>query len=212
MPTLTNSPRQTLNFDLERCKSYSFRCNLSHGDGSPVDLTGCTLRFVLKSGNYGDDPFDLLNLLVNSSAELPDPTAGYGVFSFQAAELDQEAGEYSYAIVLWSPDGYSTLLLKGFVNLLDNTESHSMHRMYGVTTQAAALELTLRPNDVVEVQANTLTRGPEGLPGPPGPNSTRMTPTGTVDARGATGDIAVDDSYVYVKTTMGWKRSALSSW
>lgn len=38
------------------------------------------------------------------------------------------------------------------------------------------------------------------------------TPTGTVDAIGATGDIGWDDSYLYAKTSSGWKRSTLSTW
>ena len=37
------------------------------------------------------------------------------------------------------------------------------------------------------------------------------TPTGTSDALGATGDIAWDDNYFYIKTAAGWKRAALST-
>lgn len=40
---------------------------------------------------------------------------------------------------------------------------------------------------------------------------TAYTPTGSADANGNTGDISWDDSYVYVKTSVGWKRSALSA-
>jgi autotransporter adhesin len=38
---------------------------------------------------------------------------------------------------------------------------------------------------------------------------TSYTPTGTADANGNVGDIAWDDSYVYIKTNAGWKRSTL---
>jgi len=38
-----------------------------------------------------------------------------------------------------------------------------------------------------------------------------FTPTGTADTTGDTGDIAWDDSYIYVKTSAGWKRAALST-
>ena len=37
------------------------------------------------------------------------------------------------------------------------------------------------------------------------------TPTGTADANGATGDMAWDADYIYIKTGAGWKRSALST-
>jgi len=40
-------------------------------------------------------------------------------------------------------------------------------------------------------------------------NST--TPTGTADATGTTGQITFDDNYIYIKTSAGWKRAALST-
>lgn len=40
---------------------------------------------------------------------------------------------------------------------------------------------------------------------------TNYTPTGTADANGNTGDFAWDDNFIYVKTSAGWKRSALST-
>ncbi len=41
---------------------------------------------------------------------------------------------------------------------------------------------------------------------------TNKTPTGTSDSNGNTGDISWDDSYIYVKTSVGWKRGALTTW
>jgi hypothetical protein len=38
------------------------------------------------------------------------------------------------------------------------------------------------------------------------------TPTDTDDTNGEEGDIAWDDDYIYIKTSGGWKRAALSSW
>ena len=40
---------------------------------------------------------------------------------------------------------------------------------------------------------------------------TSYTPSSTADANGNIGDFAWDDSYIYVKTTAGWKRSALNT-
>jgi hypothetical protein len=40
---------------------------------------------------------------------------------------------------------------------------------------------------------------------------TSYTPTGSSDANGNVGDIAWDNSYIYVKTGVGWKRAALST-
>jgi hypothetical protein len=41
--------------------------------------------------------------------------------------------------------------------------------------------------------------------------ATSYTPTGSSDANGNVGDIAWDNSYIYVKTGVGWKRAALST-
>ena len=43
-------------------------------------------------------------------------------------------------------------------------------------------------------------------------NIAQRTPTSTADTAGSLGDIAADDDYVYVKTSDGWKRAALSTW
>ncbi len=41
---------------------------------------------------------------------------------------------------------------------------------------------------------------------------TSFTPSSTTDVNGNTGDIAWDNSYMYIKTSVGWKRAALSTW
>ena len=168
MPTLSNSPQQTLDFVLERRKSFGFRVNLFHGDGTSVDLTGCTLTYVVKDKEFDNDDFDVTNLIVNNQAVIPQPTEGYGVFSMQAAELDADPGEYFAGLVLWSPYNYSTLLLKGNFVLVANTESRSMHRMYSIDTPGSSVDVKLRDNIVLNIQANNLTRGPQGEKGDQG--------------------------------------------
>lgn len=41
--------------------------------------------------------------------------------------------------------------------------------------------------------------------------SAAVTPSGTADAQGSTGDLRYDDNFIYVKTSAGWKRAALST-
>ena len=41
---------------------------------------------------------------------------------------------------------------------------------------------------------------------------TSYTPTGPGDTNGNVGDIAWDEYYIYIKTSSGWQRSALSTW
>lgn len=50
---------------------------------------------------------------------------------------------------------------------------------------------------------------------PTGYNSLRLrttyTPTDTIDVNGQSGQISIDDDYIYVKTSAGWKRTALTT-
>jgi hypothetical protein len=39
----------------------------------------------------------------------------------------------------------------------------------------------------------------------------KYTPTSSTDTNGAEGDVSWDDNYIYIKTSSGWKRSALST-
>ena len=160
MAKLSNTPKQTLTFDLERRKSYTFRVALKYGDGLPIDLTGSQVTFVMKESALDDDPYDQLNQIVHSTAEIGDPASGVGVFFFQAAELDGPSGEYPYAITLISAEGFSTVVCKGMVNLLDNTEAMSMYRQYTGVSPSDELELTLRGGDVVNLQINSLSSNP----------------------------------------------------
>ena len=158
MARLTNTPQQQLQFDLERRKSYSFRCVLLNADRSPLNLTNCKLRFVMKAREYDEDLFDTTNVIVNHEARILSPEFGEATFAFQAAELDVAPGAYNYAIVLWTKDGYSVVVVKGIVNLHANTDSASMTKRYTTNSADAALELTLRGNNVVNIVTNTLTK------------------------------------------------------
>ena len=158
MARLTNTPQQQLQFDLERRKSYSFRCVLLNADRSPLNLTNCKLRFVMKAREYDEDLYDTTNVIVNHEARILSPEFGEATFAFQAAELDVAPGAYNYAIVLWTKDGYSVVVVKGIVNLHANTDSASMTKRYTTNSADAALELTLRGNNVVNIVTNTLTK------------------------------------------------------
>lgn len=155
MAKLTNTPRANLVLELERRKSFMLRVSVLNSDGTKVDLTGCTLRFVLKEAQFDNDDFDATNLIVNDVATITDPTEGYGVFNFQAAELDSEPGEYYATIVMWTPDGYSLVLVKPTVHLLENTESASMQQTYNLSNPPDAVEVTLRGVQVVNITTAT---------------------------------------------------------
>lgn len=62
---------------------------------------------------------------------------------------------------------------------------------------------TLNPTSLFDINGNN------------GYNQLRLrrsfTPSTTADARGNVGDVSWDDNYVYIKTTAGWKRTALTT-
>jgi hypothetical protein len=69
-------------------------------------------------------------------------------------------------------------------------------------------------NGNLGIKTNTTTSSID-INGSNGYNQLRLrisyTPTGTSDTNGSIGDFAWDDSYVYIKTNVGWKRLALAS-
>ena len=160
MARLTNSPLQSLTLDVERRKSFSLQVNLIAPDQTPIDLTGCTLRLVAKHFEYDNDLYDTTNIFVNSTAEVVAPETGVGVFSLQAAEVDQTPGEHHFSIVLWTYDGFSVTLVKGLLNILPNTESASVQHTYTSGTATAGAEITMRGSQAVSVIASSLGRDP----------------------------------------------------
>lgn len=158
MARLSNSPQQQLVMDLERRKSYSFRVVIMNADRSPMNLSDCTLRFVMKAASFDDDLFDTTNQIINCEAQIDSPELGEATFSFQAAELDAVPGEYNYTIVMWTKTGFSVVVVKGILNLHPNTESASALHTYSPGSTDGALEITMRGSDVVNIVVNTLTQ------------------------------------------------------
>lgn len=150
---LSNSPqpKQQLTFELERKKSYAFTVIVKDHLGVPMDLTGSTLRFVMKRDQFDHDPYDANFPTINITAALTAPAAGEAVVGIQAAELDGDPGTYYYSIVLWTADKYSLILAKGEVRLLPNTDSSSAAQMFSSPTPEDAVEIRLRGLDVASI-------------------------------------------------------------
>jgi hypothetical protein len=113
------------------------------------------------------------------------------------------AGDYSFAsgrqVSLTSDADYTF----AFGNNFTTSASHAVV-FYDLVSEMKVGIQTTSPTARLDVSGST------------GYNQIRMrtsyTPTGTNDANGNIGDIAWDDDYFYVKTSAGWKRTALSIW
>lgn len=150
--TLGNTPRTETVMTLAARKSYAFGLRfLNSADESVVDLTGCTVRLVIKKQpRFGS------TLVLDRDAVLLEPTLGTAQVAIQASELDQPAGEYAFSLTLVSALGYSTLLMKGVIDLQDNTESESTSSTYTNINPSTNLAVYLDGGDLVTIKVDAI--------------------------------------------------------
>lgn len=150
MSYLGNTPGQSTVIVVEARKSFALALWLKDPHGKPVNLAGCSLTIVAKREPVG--PTDATNILAtNATANIPVPVAGYAIFNIQAASLDQAPGEYPYAIVLKTPDGYTSVIVKGVLDIQQNTEWASAGISYSSANPPQSLEATMRQNNSIDV-------------------------------------------------------------
>lgn len=150
MAYIGNSPEQQTILRLEQRKSFALSLWFMDSNRRPADLTGCTVRLVVKTPPFADDPEDGANLITNDVAEFPDPTQGFARFELQAAELNLAGGEYPFVIVLIS-DGYSSVVVKGYIAVEVNPEFSSMTDLYDDIQAPMALDVIMRSGASIDV-------------------------------------------------------------
>ena len=114
---LGNTPRRETNIAVEASKSYALGLHFVSEDGEPVDLTDCVIRFVATEPPHRGST-EVLSLV----AELTTPEAGLAYFKFQASDLTLQVGSYTYDVTLIPPSGYSSPILKGYLEIGPNTD------------------------------------------------------------------------------------------
>ena len=114
---LGNTPRRETNIAVEASKSYLLGLYFKTPDNTPVDLTDCIIRFVAT-----DPPQRGSSEVLSLIAIMDEPTLGLAQFKFQAADLTLEPGSYAYDVTLVPPTGYSTPILKGYLEIGSNTD------------------------------------------------------------------------------------------
>lgn len=147
-----NTPSNLAMLRLEARKSFSFSLLLQEPNDAPIDITGCSFEFVMKGtplASTGDSDED--NLVVNSTAEIVDPLLGSARFNLQASDLASKPQEYPFAIVMHTPEGYSAVIVKGVVDLLENTEYASVNTTYDEVQPDQGVTVTMAGMAVLEV-------------------------------------------------------------
>ncbi|QNN98083.1 minor tail protein [Microbacterium phage Fede] len=154
-----NSPHDEVVLRLQARKSFSFGVWITDQNNRPLDIQACILRFVARKSVPSTVNDDTGNLISNSLAVITAPAAGYAVFSFQASELDWEPGEYQFSITL-DDGGYTATIVKGVIQLEQNTEFTSMTEDYVPGPPPTALSVILRNSVTLQVRT-----GPTLAPG-----------------------------------------------
>jgi len=152
MATAGNSPQSRPVLELEARKSFSFGVWIQDQNSNPLDISGATLRFVARKQVTSDVIDDSDNLITNAQATIIAPSLGYGIFAFQASELDWTPGEYQFTIVIIS-EGYSGVLVNGIIQLNQNTEFGSMDETFEVMEPVTHLQIAMRNQTSIVVKA-----------------------------------------------------------
>ena len=155
MAYIGNTPGRTTVIQLEARKSFSLGLWFMDQGGRPADLTGSGVRLVAKASPIDvTDTDDSDNLIVSSMATIVDAAQGYCTFDLQASELDLEPTEYPYAIVLTTPTGYTSTVLKGVIDIQQNPDFTAMTSSYPPPEElpSQTLEVVLRGISLIDVR------------------------------------------------------------
>jgi hypothetical protein len=142
---LGNTPRRETNIAVEASKSYALGMHFVMEDGEPVDLSDCILRFVATEPPQRGSS-EVLNLIATIEAA----TQGLALFRFQAADLTLEAGNYAYDVTLIPPSGYSSPILKGYLEIGGNTDLDDTNVFTQLNT-TSDITVMLEHGDVVQI-------------------------------------------------------------
>lgn len=156
MPTVGNTPKQQTVLRLEARKSFALALWIEDQNGRKLNISGTEIRIIAKKRPYTDET---PNLILNDTAITSNPEVGYARFELQASDLDWDPGEYDYVVTLLD-DGYSSVLLRGVIDLQQNTDFDTVDDQYSGVNPSTSLKVVMRESVVIHVDA-----GPTLSPG-----------------------------------------------
>lgn len=148
MGWLGNSPRAETVFTLEAAKSYAFGLRfLMSKSGNPVNLVDAQVKLVALAPRRAGG-----GQVINLDADMIEPELGLTQFNLQASDLDLDAGEYPFSIVMLSSIGYTTVVVKGILDIHANVAEGWVDESYPNVNPGTNLAAYLESGDVVEVK------------------------------------------------------------
>lgn len=151
---LGNTPRRETNIAVEASKSYQLGLRFIQQTGSdtpePVDITGCEIRFVAT-----DPPSRGSTEVLSIVADLDAPLNGLASFKFQASDLTLTPDSYAYDVTLYPPSGYSSPILKGYLEIGTNTDLRD-DNVYGDLNITTDITVTMEQGDLITIEIERL--------------------------------------------------------
>lgn len=152
MAQIGNTPLQHTVLRVEARKSFSFGLWIIDSYGRPVDLSGCELTLVAKEPPI-DTTSDATNLVgPDAQANIVVPDGGYAKFSLQALTLDHPPGEYPFVVVLRTPEGYTSVIVKGTLDIQENPEVASVSSTFSSMNPPQSLIAHLQERNIITVE------------------------------------------------------------
>ena len=143
---VSNSPREQITISVEARKSFALDVVLRDAHGTPVNLTATAFRLGIGQPQRSGE---VTPVLVKTGVVI-DAARGRARFELQARELDLEPRDYSYTLVSVR-GGYSSVLLKGVLRVVQNTEWASATEDFAFAQPPQQLDLTLQARSDVHV-------------------------------------------------------------
>ena len=150
---LGNTPTRETTISVEASKSFVLGVLFEYVDGTAVDVSGDTLRFVAVNSTFTEV------LTVEADPDIDNPAMQQ--FSFQADDLTLTPGTYLYDVTRIEADGFSTPILKGTLEIGANADSFDTNE-FTQHSNGSDITVYLREHDLVQVKLNRGDRGPKG--------------------------------------------------
>ena len=158
MSYLGNGPEDKVVLRLMARKSFALGMWIQDQNDNPLDITDATFHMVVRKTVPSTTVNDSANLITNSTGAILAPTLGFLRFELQAADLNFPPGEYMVSIVMIY-EGYSSVIVNGVLELLQNTEFSSVGGIYeSDDSVSTALAVALRGMTTIKVRTGPTLR------------------------------------------------------
>ena len=151
MALISNSPREISTIEVEARKSFALMLRITDARDWPADLTQHQLRFVAAKLDRTGTP----TIVLEREGLVTDALKGRAQVNLQAADLELVPADYPFSLTM-THEGYSAVLLKGVLRVVENTEFASIHETYANAALPQHVDIQMRRQADVHVELGNL--------------------------------------------------------